>query len=72
MNKWQPDYDWSHFLPNTNCMCEQCFNAYDRMGKIKHVTLMNTSNKIRTEHYYMKNFLKMMNYARYGTLSRSL
>ena len=38
MNKWQPDYvkqDWSHFLPNTNCMCEQCFNAYDRMGKIK-------------------------------------
>ena len=38
MNKWQPDYvkyDWSHFLPNTTCMCEQCFNAYDRMGKIK-------------------------------------
>ena len=28
-------YDWSHFLPNTTCMCEQCFNAYDRMGKIK-------------------------------------
>ena len=38
MNEWQPDYvkyDWSHFLPNINCMCEQCFNAYDRIGKIK-------------------------------------
>ena len=38
MNKWQPNYvkyDWSHFLPNTDCMCEQCFNAYDRLGKIK-------------------------------------
>ena len=25
MNKWQPDYvkyDCSHFLPNTDCMCE--------------------------------------------------
>ena len=36
--KWQPDYvkyDWSHFLPNTDGMCEQCFNAYDRLGKIK-------------------------------------
>ena len=29
------DYDWSHFLPNTDCMCEQCFNAYDRLGKMK-------------------------------------
>ena len=29
-------YDWSHFLPNTDCMCEQCLNAYDRLGKIKH------------------------------------
>jgi len=28
-------YDWSHFLPNTDCMCEQCLNAYDRLGKIK-------------------------------------
>ena len=38
MNKWTPNYvnyDWSHFLPNTTCMCEQCFNAYDRLGKIK-------------------------------------
>ena len=28
-------YDWSHFIPNTDCMCEQCLNAYDRLGKIK-------------------------------------
>ena len=38
MNKWQPDYvkyDWGHIFPDINCMCEQCFNAYDRMGKIK-------------------------------------
>ena len=24
MNKWQPDYvkyDWSHYLPNTICLC---------------------------------------------------
>ena len=38
MNKWTPNqvnYDWSHFLPKIDCMCEQCFNAYDRLGKIK-------------------------------------
>ena len=40
MNKWTPNqvnYDWSHFLPNTDCMCELCFKAYDRLGKIKRV-----------------------------------
>ena len=38
MNKWTPNqvnYDWSHFLPKIDCMCEQCFNAYDLLGKIK-------------------------------------
>ena len=35
MGKEWAKYDWSPFLPNTNCMCEQCFNAYDRLGKIK-------------------------------------
>ena len=28
-------YDWTHFLPKIDCICEQCFNAYDRLGKIK-------------------------------------
>ena len=38
MNKWTPNqvnYDWSHTFPEIDCMCEQCFNAYDRLGKIK-------------------------------------
>ena len=38
MNKWTPNqvnYNWAHFLPNTDCMCEKCFKAYNRLGKIK-------------------------------------
>ena len=29
------DYDWGHIFPDVFCMCERCFNAYDRLGKIK-------------------------------------
>ena len=38
MNKWQPDYvkyDCSDTFPETDCMCQLCFNSYDRLGKIK-------------------------------------
>ena len=38
MNKWQPNYvkyDWSCTFPEIDCMCEKCFKAYDRLGKIK-------------------------------------
>ena len=29
------DYDWGHKFPDVFCMCEECFNAFDRLGKIK-------------------------------------
>ena len=29
------DYDWGHKFPDIFCMCEECFNAFDRLGKIK-------------------------------------
>ena len=29
------NYDWSHKFPDISCMCELCFKAYDRAGKIK-------------------------------------
>ena len=32
---WAKYEDWSDIFPETDCMCEQCFNAYDRLGKIK-------------------------------------
>ena len=32
---WAKYEDWSDIFPETYCMCEQCFNAYDRLGKIK-------------------------------------
>ena len=32
---WAKYEDWSDTFPETNCMCEDCFNAYDRLGKIK-------------------------------------
>ena len=38
MNKWQPNYvkyDWSCTLSEIDCMCEQCFKSYDRLGKIQ-------------------------------------
>ena len=38
INKWHPNYvkyDWSSTFPKTDCMCEQCFKSYDRLGKIQ-------------------------------------
>ena len=38
MNKWQPNYvkyDWSCTFSKIDCMCEQCFKSYDRLGKIQ-------------------------------------
>ena len=32
---WVEYKDWSDKFPETNCMCQLCFNAYDRLGKIK-------------------------------------
>ena len=32
---WAKYEDWSDIFPEIDCMCEQCFNAYDRLGKIK-------------------------------------
>ena len=32
---WAKYEDWSDTFPETNCMCEHCFNAYDRLCKIK-------------------------------------
>ena len=29
------NYDWGHVFPDVFCMCEECFNAFDRLGKIK-------------------------------------
>ena len=29
------DYDWSDKFPDVFCMCQLCFNSYDRLGKIK-------------------------------------
>ena len=31
------DYDWSHIkgFDEVTCMCQLCFNSYDRLGKIK-------------------------------------
>jgi len=28
-------YYWRDSFPNVDCMCEQCFKSYDRLGKIK-------------------------------------
>lgn len=38
MNKYlsnQVKYDWSCTFPEIDCMCEQCFKSYDRLGKIQ-------------------------------------
>ena len=35
LEDWAKYEDWSDIFPETYCMCEQCFNAYDRLGKIK-------------------------------------
>ena len=38
MNKYLPNqvkYDWSCTLSEIDCMCEQCFKSYDRLGKIQ-------------------------------------
>ena len=32
---WVEYKDWSDTFPETNCMCQLCFNSYDRLGKIK-------------------------------------
>ena len=32
---WAKYEDWSDIFPEIDCMCEQCFNAYDHLGKIK-------------------------------------
>ena len=32
---WAKYEDWSDIFPEVYCMCEHCFNAYDRLGKIK-------------------------------------
>ena len=31
----EEDYDWRDTLPNTNCLCEICFDIFNRAKKIK-------------------------------------
>ena len=38
----EEDYDWRDTLPNTDCLCEICFDIFNRAKKIKWVNEKNT------------------------------
>ena len=37
----EEDYDWRDTLPNTDCLCEICFDIFNRAKKIKWVNEKN-------------------------------
>ena len=37
----EEDYDWRDTLPNTDCLCEICFDIFNREKKIKWVDEKN-------------------------------
>ena len=37
----EEDYDWRDTLPNTDCLCEICFDIFNREKKIKWVNEKN-------------------------------